>query len=640
MKKQLLNFLTTLFSIAMFLVFENCGTTEEEKPNKAPSCNITNPANNEVISLGTTVKITVSATDTDGSIANVKISIDGTTVATLKTSPYTYDWNTSGAASGSHIIKAVATDDGGLTAMSQVTVELTALAPTVTTADITDITGNSAKGGGTVTDNGGAEVTARGVVWAETSGPTTESNSGMTADGTGTGAFMSTLTGLAANTTYYVRAYATNGSGTAYGEEKSFVTAGLPVLEMTNVDPNKITHNSAECIAEITSDGGSAVTVRGFVWAREDVEPNPTLDNNEGSIEAGSGTGTFTATISLASAKTFYYVRPYATNSAGTSYGTGWRFETKEGPPAVTTGDVTGITAHTAVCPITITDDGGAATLTKGVVWSTTPNPDHQNNEGFFQYDTWDTGMSFDVPVTALKENTTYYAKAFVINNTGIGYGAEKTFTTKSFTIQTGTYTDSRDSKVYKTVSIFGLTWIAENLAYLPEVCAPDAECGYWVYDYNGTDVTAAKATANYTDYGVLYNWEMAKTSCPAGWHLPTTEEWSMLELLIGMSHFDAFFMGNQRGSNEGDKLKEKGTTYWITGNTGTNITGFNARGTGRRDETNKNFIEIKAQTRFWTATSLSGNITYRDIGCCNPKIAMSRAQIPNQGNPVRCVKD
>ena len=94
--------------------------------------------------------------------------------------------------------------------------------PKVTTNDVTDITINSAKCGGNVTSDGGANVTARGVCWSTSQYPTISNSH--TTDGNGTGNFTSNITGLTANTTYYVRAYATNEKGTSYGEQRSFTT--------------------------------------------------------------------------------------------------------------------------------------------------------------------------------------------------------------------------------------------------------------------------------------------------------------------------------------------------------------------------------------------------------------------------------
>ena len=98
--------------------------------------------------------------------------------------------------------------------------------PSLTTTEITDITGNSATGGGSVTDAGGGEITARGIVYGTEPSPTLE-NASKTSDGTGTGDFVSSLTGLSEKTTYYVRAYATNAGGTGYGPEISFKTLSI-----------------------------------------------------------------------------------------------------------------------------------------------------------------------------------------------------------------------------------------------------------------------------------------------------------------------------------------------------------------------------------------------------------------------------
>jgi len=102
------------------------------------------------------------------------------------------------------------------------------IAPTVTTALVTNVTTATASGGGTVTDDGGAAVSARGVCWATSSNPTTAGSH--TTDGAGTGAFTSSITGLVKNTTYYVRAYATNSEGTSYGANVSFRTPGYLIV--------------------------------------------------------------------------------------------------------------------------------------------------------------------------------------------------------------------------------------------------------------------------------------------------------------------------------------------------------------------------------------------------------------------------
>jgi uncharacterized protein (TIGR02145 family) len=94
--------------------------------------------------------------------------------------------------------------------------------PAVITNDITDITQTTAVSGGSITDDGGAEISVRGVCWSNTENPTTASDK--TSNGTGIGSYISDITGLTAGIKYYVRAYATNSAGTAYGNQVSFTT--------------------------------------------------------------------------------------------------------------------------------------------------------------------------------------------------------------------------------------------------------------------------------------------------------------------------------------------------------------------------------------------------------------------------------
>jgi len=643
MKRDILLRIAFIFSAVLLLFFNNCGNTEEEQePNKSPTCNITNPTNNAAIEIGTSVQISVTANDPDGSISNLKISIDDVSKATLQTAPYTYDWNTADVSPGQHTIKAVATDNGNLTATSQVTVTVTADAPTVTTADISEITDTSATGGGNVTDDGGVDVTARGVVWGEASGPTIENNDGFTEDGTGTGEFTSSLTNLTANTTYYVKAYATNSQGTAYGVEKSFTTTGgtLPTV-VTGIVQN-VTNNSAECINNnITDDGGEPVTARGLVWG---TMFEPTLENNEGfRLEGGMGTGTFSVTMESLSRVTDYYVRAYATNSAGTAYGLSTYFKTLPDPPTVNTADITNISAHIATGGGEVIDDGGADAVYVGIVWSTSPNPDINNYEGFWS----SMGNPFEAFLSGLDPETTYYVRAFA-NNSGAlyVYGEEKTFTTSAFTVQTGSFTDTRDNTVYNTVTTNGQTWMAENLAYLPEVCASDAQCGYWVYDYQGTDVDEAKLTSNYSTYGVLYDFETAQNVCPAGWHLPSDEEWAFLEMNLGMDYNTALYGDIIRGTDEGGKLKETGTTHWAYPNLGaSNISQFTALPGGERDGLNNNnvFQYLGSNSYFWTSTNTGSLVVSRNLSSGGARIGRSYDGPDGRGKngmSVRCVQN
>jgi uncharacterized protein (TIGR02145 family) len=643
MKRYLLS-ITLLIGISSMVFFlANCGDEgEDPEPNKPPTVSITSPSNNAIIEKGETVQINVTANDPDGSVSNVTIFIDDVEEDSFNSSPYSLSVSTDEAEVGSHTVKAVATDNEGLTATDQITVTITESdPPVVNTADITDITATTAIGGGEVTDDGGNDVTARGIVWGKSSGPTVEQNIGMTDDGTGTGAFTSSLTDLEQATEYFVRAYATNSQGTAYGEEKSFITLALASVVTGAV--SDITSNTAICSAEITNDGGDPVTARGLVWSATTYQV--TLDDADGFTTEGTGTGTFNSTMTALTRYTDYYVRPYATNGAGTAYGDYIFFKTLAEAPTVTTADVSDIEAHIARGGGELTDNGGDPYTGFGLVWASFPNPEYFNNEGLTSEPSYVS--PFDTLLTGLESETTHYVRAWALNSEGtVVYGEEKSFTTGTFSVTTGSFTDSRDNIQYNTVTISGQTWMAENLAYLPEVCESNTECGYWVYDYQGTDVPTAIGTANYTTYGVLYDYDAALTACPAGWHLPSDYDWSVLEVHLGMSISETIITGS-RGTNQGGKMKESGTTHWLAPNEGaTNISGFTALPGGYRNWVgNKDFLSLGSNGFFWTSTREGNWVNYRQLYSVIAQVGSESISYFDEasitpGGSVRCVQD
>ena len=215
--------------------------------------------------------------------------------------------------STTYYVRAYATNEYG-TGYGEEKSFTTIPVPQITTADVTSITTNTAVCGGNVTSDGGATVTARGVCWSTSPNPTISNSK--TTDGTGTGSFTSNITILTENTTYYVRAYATNSNGTAYGEEKRFTTFAKYLPQVTTLNVTSITVNTAVCGGNVTSDGGGTVTARGVCWS---TSPNPTISNSK--TTNGTGTGSFTSNITGLTANTTYYVRAYATNEKGTAYG-------------------------------------------------------------------------------------------------------------------------------------------------------------------------------------------------------------------------------------------------------------------------------------------------------------------------------
>jgi hypothetical protein len=160
--------------------------------------------------------------------------------------------------------------------------------PVVTTAGVNEITKTSAISGDEVTNNGGADVTARGVCWSTSKAPTISSSK--TDDGKGIGSYIIKLTDLEEKTAYYVRAYSTNSEGTAYGNEIGFQTLTIPTLTTTAV--TSITSNGAVSGGNISDDGGSLVTERGVCWS---LLKNPIITDPHSSD--GSGTGSYSSKL-------------------------------------------------------------------------------------------------------------------------------------------------------------------------------------------------------------------------------------------------------------------------------------------------------------------------------------------------------
>lgn len=205
------------------------------------------------------------------------------------------------------------------------------------------------------------------------------------------------------------------------------------------------------------------------------------------------------------------------------------------------------------------------------------------------------------------------------------------------------TFTDSRDGKVYKTVTIGEQVWMAENLAYLPSVVGPATESYtdpyYYVYGYDGTSVATAKATTNYQTYGVLYNWPAALSACPPGWHLPSDAEWKQLEMYLGITSAQADATG-WRGTAEGGKLKEEGTTHWDSPNTGaTNSSGFTALPGGYRFSSGL-FGSIGFTGYWWSSTEYNTNYAWARILDYDHSTVYRGNYLKGNGFSVRCLRD
>ena len=515
-------------------------------------------------------------------------------------------------------------------------------APKVTTAAMIDIQEYSAVGGGEVTSIGGAPVSERGLCWSTSPYPTIINN--RVTCGSGLGAFTGQMTGLAHGTTYYVRAYATNAAGTVYGRQEMFTTLYLPQVETYEV--TDVMNNTATCGGMVTSDGGTVVMARGVCWS---TSPSPTLSDSH--TTDGTGMGVFTSQMTGLASGTLYYVRAYATNSIGTTYGNEVEFTTLT-IPSVTTKTVSNITDISAVCGGHLIFDGGASITQRGVCWSTSPNPTLSDSH---TVDVSNSG-DFSSVLTNLQPNTIYYVRAYATNSVGTGYGDGVSFTTRPAgdahpCSGTPTVVDF-DGNAYNTVQIGNQCWMRE------EMRSTHYADGTAILNGGG----ASSSTEPYyyvnpsTEHGCFYNWPAVMHGavssnavpsgvqgiCPQGWHLPSDAEWTQLINYVTMQ--SAYTCGGNTNSiakalacTEGWNSCNGECYPGDQSNDVNNATGFSAVPAGFWGSI---FQNVGNQAAFWSSTEQgSGAAWYYNLSY-NYENVNQYSLNRTFGLSVRCLRD
>jgi len=226
--------------------------------------------------------------------------------------------------------------------------------------------------------------------------------------------------------------------------------------------------------------------------------------------------------------------------------------------PGVVTLDTSIITNSSITLWGEITDEGNDEMEEVGFCYNTTGNPTVNNGTKVIcSYDT----LKFSTQITGLTKSTTYYVVAYARNDAGLSYGSILELKTVSYSFEY--FTDKRDNKKYKTVTIGKQVWMAENLAYLPELNYKYSDFSttpnYYVYNYTGNSVEEAKETFYYKKYGVLYNWYAVSTAVPEGWKIPTKQDFEVLAQYIGSQNigYDRngdswYYVGNQLKEEQG----------------------------------------------------------------------------------------
>ncbi|MCP4120936.1 MAG: PKD domain-containing protein [Bacteroidetes bacterium] len=346
--------------------------------------------------------------------------------------------------------------------------EINTTLPIISTSiDYDSITSESVTRGGNVELVEGSEpVTSRGICWSSTTQtPTIKDNKGIIHEIPGTGSFTSSITGLACGTTYYVRAYAGNIMGTAYGDTIKFGT-NLEPPKVTTAAIHSVTTRTASGGGDVISNGGSQIFFRGVCW---NTTGNPTVKYSNNYTTDSTGTGNFESFITGLSHDTTYYVKAYAENAIYISYGPEVTFVT-ESPelPEVTTAKSEYITATTATSGGTVDSDGGAIVTERGVCWSTAENPTIEDDH---TSDSTGTG-NFKSLITGLSPDTIHYIRAYAINAAGIKYGLQESLFTKECnyptaeTLEINSITTTTASVISEIFSDGGCPLIAKGICW------------------------------------------------------------------------------------------------------------------------------------------------------------------------------
>lgn len=336
--------------------------------------------------------------------------------------------------------------------------------PAVITEEITEITGTTATCGGIITNEGSSPVIAKGACWSTEATPTIDNNK--TSDGSGSAIFNSNITGLNGATTYYVRAYATNGEGTGYGANMSFTTFGDEPETSTQIATD-ITTTGATLNSIVNANYFSTVIT--FEYGTS-TDYGQTATATQSPVTGSSNTNVSIG-ISGLSPGTTYHFRVKAENDLGTTYGNDMNFTTLGDLPIATTQHATNIT-------------------TTGATLNGTVNANYLSTTVTFEYGTtMDYGSTIiatqspitgneDITVSAevsVLEEGTYHYRIKAVNSLGTIFGDDMTFTTAVTTLR-ATYQG-------------GIVFYIDNTGQHGLICAPEDQSS-GIQWYNGSYLT------------------------------------------------------------------------------------------------------------------------------------------------------
>ena len=279
---------------------------------------------------------------------------------------------------------------------------------------------------GTIISEGDPVYTERGFVYGTANNPSVDSDTKLVVSGKGLGNFSTNASGLKVGNIYYVRAYATNEQGTAYGkEEQADFTPAAPSVSTISVSNISRSAGTAKVTGKILNAGDPAYTARGFVYS---TSSNPTLGNGTKVVVSGSGTGEYSTTISSLQVGKIYYVRAFVTNAKGTFYGADIKADFTPIPPQVSTVSVEVKSSTSAYFIGKITNTGDPEYTERGFVYAKIQNPTLDDASVTKVTVAKTSSSQFEKQVTnANWGNHLWYIRAYAISSAGVSYGEIKT---------------------------------------------------------------------------------------------------------------------------------------------------------------------------------------------------------------------
>lgn len=502
---------------------------------------------------------------------------------------------------------------------------------------------------GSVDYEGSSPVLEKGVCWSTSPNPTIADN--YMNFGAGTGTYNCSITNLVPETTYYFSVYARNNAGITCGPVNgggyngSVTTGYYPTPYFDNIsDPTVIDESTMQISFDVTwyptTYCRDSIVEKGFCWTTSNshYDQSPSLSDNY--ISLGAGEGSVAYTMTGLTPNVYYHFRPYAITTAGvTFYGSTFIKKIIIYTPQVSTASVSDITDMSAVCGGNVTGTGtnqfDAAVTSRGVCWSTSPNPTIADSH---TVDSSGTGV-FTSTMTGLSPNTQYYVRAYATNGVGTGYGNEVSFSTLGWTCGISQVSDF-DGNDYSTIQIGNQCWMKSNLR------STHNKYGTEILAYNY--FTIPDSIYDISTHGYLYRQAAVDFLCPYGWHLPSSSDWNQLCSNVIQAggyacDYNASTISKALASTEGWAISTNNCAPGNNPNTN-NATGFSAFPVGYKPGSGT-CSGFGYYCTYWSSTSFDANSVYTfRLSFNSSTVSVSPSSINYSGisyaYPIRCLRD